>query len=91
MKVNIQGLDKEIVLMELFNNSLGSLIGEKMDYKTAHKQFEENGSLGWDFDYVLSVPIKTNLSSDIIDLTEYSEYYGENVALTVIRKLENIK
>ena len=86
MMVNISGLDKKQVLMELFNNSVGSLFFGPMSYEMAQEQFAENGDLY--FDYVMGIPIKADLTGDTIDLSYYERDNGSVVTEAVVRKLE---
>lgn len=90
--VDIVGIDKEVLLESLWNNSKPIAFYRKykikppvFDIEKAMNQVQEDGYA----DYILGRLIKINLYENIVDPTFYNENIGQEKFHIIIKKLKN--
>jgi len=89
--INIKGLDKRQLLLELYKNAKWATIFE-IDGAPNKPEFDEDQldmALQWKgADYLCGKPIKIDFRKDLVDFEDYNFYNGENLANKIIFKMK---
>ena len=89
--VNIRGLNKRDLIIELWNNAKLATFFEvthepspKLDDKELDSVLEYNGA-----GYLSGRPLKLTFTKNFMDVEEYDAYNGENVAESIIEEMRS--